>query len=179
MEASTDSREVPAETAQPASLWQLYALLGMVAAAAAVWVSRDTHPVALVLISAATLAAAFVALMLHRAVAALLGRLGDVAPLTQSRRDVLNYEKTLVLRSIKELEFDRAMKKIGDEDYEVLSSTLRARALALMQDLERTPEAPAPKAKAAAPRANTCAACATTNEVDARFCKSCGKPLHV
>jgi hypothetical protein len=178
MDASTDSREVPAETSQPASLWQLYALLGMVAAAATVWVSRNTHPVALILISAAALSAAFVALMLHRAVAALLGRLGDVAPLTESQREVLAYEKSLVLRSIKELEFDHSMKKIGEKDFQEMSARLRARAMALMQDLERAPDVRVPTAKPA-PRANVCAGCGTKNDRDAKFCKSCGKALHV
>lgn len=172
--ASTDSRELPARGSQPASLWQLYALLGMIAAAAAVWTSRSTHPAALILISAATLSAAFVALMLHRAVAALLGRLGDVAPLAERKREILEHEKTLVLRSIKELEFDHAMGKMGDADFADLSSRLRARALTLMQDLERAPVA-APKA--AKPAAGACPKCSTKNDADARFCKSCGEAL--
>jgi hypothetical protein len=174
--ASTDSRELPANQSQPASLWQLYALLGMVAAAAAVWASRHTHPVALVLISAAALSAAFVALMLHRAVAAFLGRGGDIAPLDERRRDILEHEKMLVLRSIKELEFDHAMKKIGEADFADLSSRLRARALTLMQDLERTPERVAPKPP---PRNDACPQCETKNDPDAKFCKSCGKSIHV
>jgi ribosomal protein L40E len=174
--ASTDSRELPANRSQPASLWQLYALLGMVAAAAAVWASRHTHPVALILISAATLSAAFVALMLHRAVAAFLGRGGDIAPLDPRQRDILEHEKRLVLRSIKELEFDHAMKKIGDEDFADLSGRLRARAMALMQDLERTPAPVAPKPVA---RPDVCPQCETRNDPDAKFCKSCGKALHV
>ena len=33
----------------PFALWHIYALLGMLAAAASVWVSRNTHPLALVL----------------------------------------------------------------------------------------------------------------------------------
>ena len=146
----------------------------MTAAAAAVWSSRNTHPLALLLLSAAALAVAAVALGIHRAVAAFLGRGGEVAPLGQRRRDVLDREKALVLRSIKELEFDRAMGKIGDRDFEAISSRLRARALTLMQDLARTPET-AP-AEPAASRA-ACAACGTSYDEDAKFCKNCGQAL--
>jgi Double zinc ribbon len=165
-------------TASGLALWQLYALLGMMAAAAAVWVSGHTHPLALVLISAVALASALVALTLHRALAALLGRGGEVAPLGERQRDLLEGEKARVLRSIKELEFDRAMGKIGDADFAEIAGRLRARALTLMQDLER--DAPADSSAvptAQAPVRRRCPACKTTNDPDAKFCKQCGKAL--
>ena len=149
----------------------------MMAAAAAVWSARNTQPLALVLLSAAALAAGVVALAIHRAAAAFLGRGGDIAPLGERQREVLEREKSLILRSIKELEFDRAMGKIGDADFEGISSRLRARALTLMQDLARTPAAePAGRPAAAASRI-ACPSCGTPNEPDARFCKNCGISL--
>jgi len=162
----------------PSSLWQVYVLLGMVAAAAAVWATQHTHPAALILLSAATLGAGFVALTIHRALAAFLGRGGEVVPPGERRREVLEKEKALVLRSIKELEFDRAMGKIGDADFAELESRLRARALTLMQDLERAAPAPRvePAGTPAGPR-HACAECGTLNEPDAKFCKQCGKAM--
>ena len=44
-------------------------------------------------------------------------------------RVALEREKTLVLRSIKELEFDFAMGKIAKADFDEMSARLRARAL--------------------------------------------------
>jgi hypothetical protein len=157
--------------------WHIYALLGMVAAAAAVWTARNTHPLALVLLSAAALAAGLVALAIHRAAAAFLGKGGDFAPLGERRREVLEREKALVLRSIKELEFDRAMGKVGDADFEAISSRLRARALTLMQDLARTSATESPDPHVAPRSQVACASCNTRNDPDANFCKNCGIAL--
>lgn len=160
------------------SLWQIYALLGMLAAAAAVWISRNTHPLALVLLSATAIAAGMVALTVHRAVDAFLSRGEEAAPMGERRREVLEKEKALVLRSIKELEFDKAMGKVGEVDFTAISSRLRARALALMQDLERTAAAAATEREAAAAtKRRRCAGCGTPNEPDAKFCKNCGRGL--
>ena len=51
-------------------------------------------------------------------------------------RAAIEREKTLVLRSIKELEFDRAMGKVSDTDFELMGRRLRAYALALMKQLD-------------------------------------------
>src|SRR5690606_1756746 len=48
----------------------------------------------------------------------------------------LEREKRLVLRSIKGLEFDRAMGKVADADFEEMSARLRDRAMGLMQRIE-------------------------------------------
>jgi len=159
-------------------LWHVYALLSMAAAAAAVWAARNTHPAALLLLSAAVLTAGFAALSAHRALAGFFGATRDDEPLGERAREALLREKALVLRAIKELEFDRAMGKIGDADFGEMSTRLRARALTLMHDLERADaEAPVRGRAAAAPRP-ACSSCRTQNEPDARFCKSCGRPLH-
>jgi hypothetical protein len=111
-------------------------------------------------------------------------------------RAVLEREKMLVLRSIKELEFDRAMGKLSEKDFEEMAARLRARAISLMRQLdagggyreliERELKArvsspgrekrvtPAPKMAPAAPR--NCA-CGAVNDLDAAFCKRCGTRL--
>ncbi len=54
----------------------------------------------------------------------------------QRTRVALEREKTLALRSIKELEFDRAMGRVSDEDFKEMSGRLRARAARLMRQLD-------------------------------------------
>jgi hypothetical protein len=100
-------------------------------------------------------------------------------------RAALDREKTLVLRSIKDLEFDRAMGKVSEKDFAEMSARLRARATRLMRQLDaggtyrheiekeisKRVGAPVPAS------ARTCAQCRTENDRDARFCKSCGSKL--
>jgi hypothetical protein len=45
-------------------------------------------------------------------------------------------EKNLVLRSIKELEFDHAMGKVSDTDFDEMTARLRSRAVRLMRQLD-------------------------------------------
>jgi hypothetical protein len=142
--------------------------------------SPETHPAALLLLSAAVLSAGLVGVALHHALVGFAGRQRiEAGPLRESVRAGLEREKALTLRSIKELEFDRQMGKVGAADFEDLSGRLRARALSLMQELERAPvEPPAPSARSvtAGPAAGTvaCPSCQTINDEDARFCKQCG-----
>ena len=99
-------------------------------------------------------------------------------------RAALEREKTLVLRSIKELEFDHAMHKVSDKDFAEMDARLRARAARLMRQLdaaapyreqiEKEVAARVGKSHIPNPKSHTCAVCATVNDVDARFCKQCG-----
>jgi hypothetical protein len=108
-------------------------------------------------------------------------------------RAALEREKALVLRSIKELEFDRAMGKVSDKDFAEMSGRLRARAAGLIQQLDagasyreqiqneierRMRKGPAAGSSAAAKTASAaCASCGVANDPDARFCKGCGSKL--
>jgi hypothetical protein len=159
--------------------WHFFAFVSLVGATAVVMVSpRGSHPVALLVISAAVLAAGLVGIAISQTVTGFLSRGTEAPPLPPAARDVLAREKALVLRSIKELEFDKGMGKVSDEDYAAIMGRLRARALTLMRDLERTPgEAMAAAAPAASARAGTCRKCQTVNDTDARFCKNCGASL--
>jgi hypothetical protein len=157
--------------------WHFFTLLSMLAATAVVVVSPDTHPVALLLLSAAVICAGFVGVAITRAVSGFFAAGIEAESLPPQMRDELLREKTLVLRSIKELEFDKAMKKVSDEDFAAISAQLRARALTLMADLERTAPAVVPKPAGATAAAGACLSCGTRNDADARFCKSCGARL--
>jgi hypothetical protein len=176
-ETSTEAVAVKDRAAfQP---WQFYILLAMLGATGAVIVSRHTHPVALLLISAAVIGAGLVGVAFHRAVAGLLGEVSAPPARTDRARTHLEREKALVLRSIKELEFDHRMGKVSEADYDDILGRLRTRALTLMQDLDRAPSEPAPATddSPAAPPAAACAACGTANDADARFCKQCGRKV--
>jgi hypothetical protein len=69
-----------------------------------------------------------------------------IAPLVSERRRrrtvgaatlaALRAEKALALRTIKELEFDRAMGKVSEADFDEMAGRLRARALRVMEQLE-------------------------------------------
>jgi hypothetical protein len=165
--------------------WHFYILLSMVGATAAVVVARDTHPAALLLLSGAVIAAGLVGLAAHHALRGFLasGRIQSV-PLAEREREALEREKALTLRSIKELEFDRAMGKVSEDDVQEIGARLRARAMSLIEQLEAQPAPVSGGGRGFSPggtepdaRPSTCTSCGTTNDHDARFCKTCGTPL--
>jgi hypothetical protein len=104
-------------------------------------------------------------------------------------RAALEQEKSLALRTIKELEFDRAMGKVSEDDFHEMSVRLRARAGRLMKQLDAgslyraqierdvTKRLGAASDARAAAAAHACPKCSTANDPDARFCKSCGERL--
>lgn len=170
------SSETSTNSFRPA---HFYLLLTMIAATAAVLLTPNTHPVALILLSAAIVGAGFAGIALHHALAGFFGG-GHVKsqPLADRARDALLREKALVLRSIKELEFDHSMGKVSDADFADLGGRLRARALTLMQDLDRaTASQPAAEPAKVLPATRACASCGVVNDPDARFCKSCGREI--
>lgn len=179
--------------------WHFFVLASLIAATAAVIMSRDSTPGHLVLISLTIASAGFAAAGFHRMIAPLAA---DDAwtfsePLTERTRRALEREKTLTLRSIKELEFDRAMGKLSDRDFDEMAGRLRARALSLMKELDAGPAgyrllierelaarlerragpAPAMPQGETVPAAGTCGSCGTINDEDAAFCKRCGTKL--
>jgi hypothetical protein len=122
----------------------------------------------------------------------------DTTMVAGRTRAALERDKMLTLRAIKDLEFDRAMGKIAEGDFDIMRDPLRARALRLITQLDGAavyrelierdvaarlaaePEAlGASAAPAARARGPACAECRTTNDPDARFCKGCGRPLQV
>jgi hypothetical protein len=118
--------------------WHFFVLLSLIAATAAVVLAREARPAHLILISLTIGAAGFAAAALYRTLAPLVGK-DDALPasgLSESMRAVLEREKMLVLRSIKDLEFDRAMGKVSTKDFEEMAGRLRSRAMSLMRQLD-------------------------------------------
>jgi hypothetical protein len=174
--------------------WHLFVLTALVAATIAILVARPSDPVGAILLTLTIAAAGLVGLMTYRVIKPLTqGEFRESTVMAGSRsRAAVEREKNLVLRSIKELEFDRAMGKVSDVDFDEMGRRLRLRAIRLMKQLdveavdflaliERELEgrlgAPAQPAPASAPDGLLCGSCRTPNDADARFCKACGTAL--
>ncbi len=196
--AGTSSGRSDLEPLQGSQLkpWQFFLLAGMLCATAAVIVATGQAMASVVTLSLTVVAASMAGLGAYRMLAPLVSPAAIRPPeLVGGRaRAALEREKTLVLRAIKDLEFDRGMKKIDQADFDEMSARLRRRAVGLMQQLEgagahrdrierelaeRLSKSPAGKAKPAPRPASvaTCASCGTANDADARFCKECGTKL--
>lgn len=177
MSSETSTERTPVPTGG-FHAWHLYLLLGMAGATWAVVEAQDTHPAALLLLSTAVLAAGAVGIAIHSAVLGFFGEASDDRrSLDGGTRAALEHEKATLLRSLKELEFDRAMGKMSDTDFAEIEGRLRARALAVMEQLEQPMPPPLAPAEKAVAVPGTCHTCGVQNDSDARFCKSCGQGL--
>lgn len=163
-----------------------FVLLSLVGASAAVVMARQPSPAHLVLLSVMVATAGACAAALYATLAPLVRQRSesDRAPLSNRARAALEREKLLVLRSIKELEFDRAMGKMSSGDFEEMAGRLRSRALALMKQLDApgTVYRPAIERELETriqqqPLTSHVCACGTKNDADASFCKHCGSKL--
>ncbi|MEP7116590.1 MAG: zinc ribbon domain-containing protein [Acidobacteriota bacterium] len=179
--------------------WQLFLLAGMLSATAVVLVSNGRSTSSIVVLSLTVVAASLVATAAFRSLSPLVSPedLVPDAPAGGRTRAALEREKALVLRSIKEVEFDHAMRKTAAADYEEMRDRLKVRAVGLLRQLDsagfraaierdlaaRTPATPlaAPIAFATATAATpaqatsrACPSCHQANASDARFCTGCG-----
>ena len=118
--------------------WHFFVLVSLAAATVAVLMSRRASPEHLILLSFTIGAAGLAAAAFYRMLAPLAQR--DVSMLSERPSEralaALEREKALVLRSIKELEFDRAMGKVSPKDFDEMAGRLRARALMLMKQID-------------------------------------------
>jgi hypothetical protein len=124
---------IPADPAQP---WHFFVVASLAAATLAVIVSTRTAPEYLVMISITVFAAGAAALATYHVVAPLVAERRRRRVVTAAGRAALLAEKALALRTIKELEFDRAMGKMSQADFEEMAGRLKARALRVMQQLD-------------------------------------------
>ena len=181
--------------------WHFFVLASLAASTIAVVLSRQSAPEHLVLITLTIGAAGAAAAAVYRTIVPFTvtgaSRLAERP--SERARAALEREKTLVLRSIKELEFDRAMRKVSDKDFEEMAGRLRARAINLMKQLDaggsgyreaierelserlKKPKGTSRRVESVAPAQidapRSCASCETINDRDAVFCKRCGTPF--
>ncbi len=184
--------------------WQFFLLAGMLAATAGVIVATGQSPASIVLLSVTIIATGLAGLGAYYTVLPLLTVAPERVPQLYGGRTraALEREKTLALRAIKDLEFDYAMGKVARGDFDEMSDRLRRRATRLIGQLDeqgsylaaierelasrlaKTPDATVEPAQAnLSPMLDSaladvlCEGCATANDPDARFCKSCGMKL--
>jgi hypothetical protein len=190
--------------------WQFFLLCGMLGATAVVIVATGQSITNVIILSLTIVAASFVGLGAYRTLAPLVASEIGGAPVVAGGRTraALEREKTLALRAIKDLEFDFAMGKVAQADFDEMSGRLRRRAIGLIQQLDATagyrdqierelaalvstprhaglktqdprPTTQDPRPTTQDPRSTIQCACGTSNGADARFCKQCGSPLAV
>ena len=177
--------------------WHFFVLAGLAGATIAVVTVRPSGIAPLVLVVLAAFAGAYVGYAVYRMIVPLAARdFAERVEMVGGRtRAALDREKTLVLRSLKELEFDRAMGKVSDLDFQDMGGRLRSRARALLKQLdvdgstyrdliERELAERVMRTGDDAPASGTeqatrllCGNCGGSNERDAKFCKSCGTAL--
>ena len=188
---------------QPLQPWQFFTLAGLVGATIVVFLSEGQTPAGIILLSLVIFGAAGVGIAAWRMFSPLAGANEPAGPqiFGGRTRAALEREKTLVLRSIKDLEFDHAMGKVSDKDFAEMGARLRGRAAGLIRQLDagtsyreadrgrdekRVGAKPEMKPVAgpviAVPvteekRTKICLSCCTQNDPDARFCKGCGYQL--
>ena len=175
-----------------------FVLGSLLAATVAVVLARPSAPEHLILISLTIGAAGLAALCFYRMLAPLVAPHAELErqSLSERARVELEREKALTLRSIKELEFDRAMGKVSAQDFDEMAGRLRARAVGIMKQLDAgtsayrviiekelaarvgsKPVGQLPDQAVAPVRVSGLCGCGTSNDSDARFCKSCGTKL--
>ena len=132
--SSETSTKGPDPGLQP---WQFFVLAALGCATAVTFMARGQGPTAVILLGVLMATAALVGYATLRALRPLVSPEEDRTVMVGQRtRVALEREKQLTLRSIKELEFDRAMGRLSDEDWNEMSGRLRARAGRLMKQLD-------------------------------------------
>src|SRR4029077_704377 len=117
--------------------WQFFVLAALGCATAVTFVARGQGPTAIVLLSVLMGTAALIGYATLRMVRPLVAPEEDRTIMIGERtRVALEREKLLTLRSIKELEFDRAMGRVSDDDFADMAGRLRLRAAGLMKQLD-------------------------------------------
>lgn len=183
------------------------------------------YGVQLVVLTLAAGALLLIITLLWNSVQALTGEseLSFEEAFSMGARSAEEEQKRAVLRALKDLDYERSVGKISEEDYHEYAARYRAEAKRLIRNLDEnlaearkqvelelerrvaklkavdeseaeeavsgteeppTAEAPSspensppPATKPASAALRSCAACETKNELDARFCKSCGAPM--
>jgi hypothetical protein len=181
--------------------WQFFTLAALGCATAVSFIARGQGATVIILLSILIATAALVGYATLRAVRPLVSPEDErTINIGQRTRAALEREKLLTLRSIKELEFDRAMGRLSDADFTEMAGRLRARAAGLIRQLDasvgyrdqiekdlakrmgdarlkpsRHDEADLRACSATASAERLCASCNIANDSDARFCKACGR----
>jgi hypothetical protein len=96
-----------------------------------------------------------------------------------SERSRLEHERALAVQALRELEFDREMRKLSEPDWAELKQQLEARALRAMAALEKLDQHAAARGAPASRRrvARIGDASPPAAVAAIRFCPACGQPV--
>lgn len=120
------------------SPWHLFVVGVFAAATAGIVMTRDAPAVGVVLVCLLIAAGGWAGLALHRTLWPLVSDEAEQASesLGDRTRVSLERERNLALRSMRDLDFDRAMEKIEEADYVEMAGRLSARIARLTKHLE-------------------------------------------
>ncbi len=138
-ETSTEHRLRPEAPAQPGMQpWQFFVLAALGCATAVTFLDpRSGSHGRVILVSLLMATTTLVGIAVLRALRPLVSEHDDRSVVIGQRtRAALEQEKAITLRTIKELEFDRAMGKMSEDDFTEMSVRLRARAGRLIKQLD-------------------------------------------
>ena len=127
-ETSTDKVRLKPDTPGDAGLqpWQFFMLAALGCATAVTFMARGQGPTAVIFFGILMGTAALVGYAALRMLRPLVSPEDDRTVMVGQRtRVALEREKQMTLRSIKELEFDRAMGRLSDADWQEMSGRLR------------------------------------------------------
>jgi cytochrome c-type biogenesis protein CcmI len=120
---------------------------------------------------------------------------GKAAPLSSAEDEPseAQFKKRVSLLQLRDAEYEYAMGKLGEEDYQKLRKEISAEALSAIRETEAEVKGEARaftrasadiEAEIAQVRARLrdgifCSDCGTPNPKDSRFCSECGTPLQI
>jgi hypothetical protein len=132
--APADHSGAPDQSLQP---WQFFVLAALACATAVTFLIRAQGLTPVLLLTVLMGTAALVGIAALRTIRPLVSGEDDRTQMIGERtRSALEREKMLALRAIKDLEFDRAMGKIAEDDFRDMTARLRARAARLIRQLD-------------------------------------------
>jgi cytochrome c-type biogenesis protein CcmI len=114
---------------------------------------------------------------------------GAQAPMERMGEEPTEAEmrKTVALKALRDVEYEHAMGKLDEGDYESLKAELSSEALAALRAEEESTaaggadgaslEAEIEAARSRLRSGPACASCGQANEAGSRFCAQCGQPL--
>jgi hypothetical protein len=137
---NSETSTEPSATRPAFEAWQLFTLAGLIGAAIVAFRAGAQPPSARIFLIVTIFAAAAIGLAVLRTFGPLAGAQSRDARTTlgDRTRQLLEREKMLALRVIKELEFDHAMGKVSGRDYEEMGARLRARASRILRQLDES-----------------------------------------
>jgi hypothetical protein len=173
----------------------LFMMLTMIAAGGGVLVTGSVSPARAVFVSLAIFSVGLASYLLYRTVWPLVVPALNRESKAAGNRDgaTLEAERETVLRTINDLEFDRAMGKLSEADFLEMRAGLDVQRPTYREQIERDlvarmasagPLAAAKEQGVAAgvavgdrPLPRACHGCGAINDPDAQFCKRCGNRL--